>query len=298
MDLKCNTSLDQFLHAPFLTSSTSKWPVGINNAFMLARPQHPFLKHMIYGEKIQSHAREWPFPWLECMMTTGFMFLSNAWMDYVKYHKHPSYANSVFVLADDHGRYKAHSLGGQVQTPLFYHGRAGAWHTWDAPFFLFFEKHSTLAIVALVLVALAWILATLLVCCRRLRFFCEGRSHRQRKAMRQDARRDMSETRKKHAEAKKEMERRRHEVLPSHHTTSSAQDNMPRLLAALAPAQRATSFNSAYRSNRGRSISPMALPARTTSYPGSHAGRTSSMMIPPRDTGYAGRPSSVYDFAY
>ncbi|GAB7324528.1 hypothetical protein MBLNU13_g08434t1 [Cladosporium sp. NU13] len=128
LDLTCRQPLDNLLHAPFLTSSTSKWPVGINNAFILSRPQHPFLGHLISDERIQEHARDWPSPWLESMITTGFVFLSNAWMDYVEIHKHPSYQDSVFVLADNHGKYAEHALGGKAMTPLFEHGRAGSWH--------------------------------------------------------------------------------------------------------------------------------------------------------------------------
>jgi mannosyltransferase OCH1-like enzyme len=298
LDLTCRQPLDEFLHAPFLTSSTSKWPVGINNAFILSRPQHPFLDHLIQDERIQSRARDWPSPWLESMMTTGFMFLSNAWMDYVELHKHLSYRDSVFVLADNHGKYAEHALGGKANTPLFEHARAGSWHAWDASIVLFVERHPNRAIAGLVLVVFAWIVSMFLGCCGRPRL-CKGRNHRERQEKQWNVRRDVVEARKKRTHALHSMERRRRQVLPSHHTTPTpTRDALSRFLAALAPSQGASLPDGTYLRDSNDSIAPISLPPRSGSYPGSHAGRTSSIMIPPRNTGYGGRPSSIYDFAY
>jgi hypothetical protein len=258
---------------------------------------HIDLENLVYDERIEKHASEWPFPWLESMMTTGFMFFSNAWMDYVKNHKHPSYRDSVFLLADNHGSYAKHALGGHVETPLFIHGRAGAWHSWDARIVLSIEQKPVLAVVGLVLVMVAWLLAMLIGCCGRPRL-CKGRKHRETDSKRRDVRRDVVEARKRRADNLHEMQRRRREVLPSHHTTPPEHDSVSRLLAALAPAQGASLFNGGYLTDNNDTVSPIALPPRATSYPGSHAGRTSSIMIPPRNTGYGGRPSSIYDFAY
>ena len=234
-------------------------------------------------------------------MTTGFMFLSNAWMEYVETHKHPSYRDSVFVLADNHGNYAEHSLGGKAKTPLFEHGRAGSWHNWDAPIILFVEKRPVLAIVGVVLLVFAWLVAMILAGCGRPRV-CGGRKLRQGKEDHHNVRRDTLEARKKRADALHEMESRRRQVLPSHTTTSTNTtptcDALSRFLAALTPAQGATLSDGAYLNDSNDNMSPISLPPRTGSYPGSYAGRTSSIMIPPRNTGYGGRPSSIYDFAY
>ena len=111
---------------------------------------------------------------------------------------------------------------------------------------------------------------------------------------------DVVEARKKRASALHEMERRRQsQVLPTHHTTTTpTHDTLSRFLAALAPAQGASLSDGTYLRDSNDSIAPVSLPPQTGSYPGSHAGRTSSIMIPPRNTGYGGRPSSIYDFAY
>lgn len=173
--MTCLQPLDNLLHVPFLTPATSPKAVGVNNAFMLSRPGHPLLQYIV-DERAASKAREYPSPWLESMVTTGSTFLSNAWMKYVQTHPHRSRTDDVFVLADKHGQYKKHALGGNVETPLFKHEGANSWHTWDAPLCTFMEQHVILMIVAFaVFVALPCLMLTLgtgillCYCCRRPR---------------------------------------------------------------------------------------------------------------------------------
>jgi mannosyltransferase OCH1-like enzyme len=123
LDISCLQPLDNLLHVPFLTSSTSKRAVGVNNAFILAKPQHRFLDLLVH-DRIASHNRGWPSPWFEAMITTGYMFISNGWMEYVEQHKRFAREDPVYLLADDNGKFKGHALGGRVTTPLFKHGSA------------------------------------------------------------------------------------------------------------------------------------------------------------------------------
>jgi len=51
MDIKCLAPLDDLLHLPWLTPGAH--PSGINNAFILTKPQHPFLTFLI--SRIHSH---------------------------------------------------------------------------------------------------------------------------------------------------------------------------------------------------------------------------------------------------
>jgi len=285
MDLECKKSLDEFLHVPFLASSTSKWPVGINNAFILARPRHHFLEHLIYDGRIEEYDREWPIRWMESMMSTGSLFLSNALMEYVKYHKGRDYRDSVFVLADNHGHFANHSLGGKADTDFFHHRQSGPWHSYDARIILSVERNPIFAIVGLVLVVLAWLLATYIGCSGRPHF-CKGRKRRESDRKRQDM---LREARERHVDSLREKERRRWETLPSHHTTPRPDDAFARLIAILSDGADPT--DSTY-----RSISPLARPSRSTVYPESRVTRTSSLMMPSR-TGFGGR-SSIYDFAY
>lgn len=269
MDLTCLAPVDELLHVPFLTTSTSIWPVGVNNAFMLARPEHPFLNRLVKKRMVE-HAREWPFPWFESMITTGFMFLSNGWMEWVEHRKNLRYMDSVFVLADKNGDYGTHALGGNVTTPLFVHERAGTWHTWDAPIFLAIEKHAMLLCVGLPLMVFVYLCLLLLACCGRPRGIPCVKSHRDRKAARQDA----AEARRERADALREHDKRQREA--------QAQRGAEGLRAPDTAPVHALYDDSI--------ISPIP------SYTG--GGRTSSIMVPPRATILGGRPGSIYDYAY
>jgi mannosyltransferase OCH1-like enzyme len=119
LDITCRVPLDTLLHMPFLTPSA--YPVGINNAFMLARPQHPLLREAIL--RIPSRDNSWALPYVENMLTTGCMFFTNAWMDYIRKSRDLEWQDKVFVLADQHRRLESHMLRGQVTTPLAFMGR-------------------------------------------------------------------------------------------------------------------------------------------------------------------------------
>lgn len=121
---------------------------------MLSRLGHPLLEGLI--KRAESCARDWPSPWFESMITTGYLFLSNGWMDYVRRHPKPKYEDAVFVLADEKGKYKTHALGGTSGTPLFKHAGANGWQTWDTRFFVFAEQNFILLSVAAIMAILIW----------------------------------------------------------------------------------------------------------------------------------------------
>lgn len=299
MDISCREPLDNLLHIPFLTSSTSKRAVGVNNAFILARPRHPFLDELV-RDRISSAYRVWPSPWFEAMITTGYMFLSNAWMEYVEQHKHRKYEDSVFLLVNGDGKYKEYALGGKVTTPLFTHGSANGWHRPDAKIILFAEKHPILVAATMVLIAIAWLGSMFHALCG-----CPGRRRwRARKAEYANAVAD----REHWAQAVREVDRQESNPETAPKTAQpQSQDPfraalMSRLLSSMAPRHPQGLLPTRAASLRGSddSISPIALPVRTASFamshPPSHA-RTSSLMPPSRDP-YSGRPSSIYDYAY
>jgi hypothetical protein len=306
--MTCLKPLDDLLHVPFLTSATSTRPVGINNAFILTKPKHRFLEHVI-TKRIAQHDRHWPSPWFESMITTGYLFLSNAWMDYVEHHKHPKYEDSVFVLADDKGKYNTHALGGRVETPLFKHEQAKSWHSWDAKFFMFCGKHPKFVGVTLVTMAILFpILILLAICCRRKPVPCTPAWRRARKARRDE----VVEARRNRAIAIQEREQRVHNASTANgaaiETISDRNAMLLRLLTAMATPpppspqqqqQQQQQQEPVPFARRGRrsidSISPIVLPARRDVSVGSYNSpiRTSSMMPPAHGIS---RPS-IYDFA-
>lgn len=143
VDIWCQARLDPLLQTPFLTPAAH--PTGINNAFILARPRHPFLVELI--EQIPEHNLTWNgLPYAENMLSTGCMFISNAWMNYMR--KNPgTEKDRLYILGDEHNNTKPHMLRGKVTTPLFRHGGESSWHREDAAFIFWIGKHWKLILV-------------------------------------------------------------------------------------------------------------------------------------------------------
>jgi mannosyltransferase OCH1-like enzyme len=137
VDITCRKNLDFLLDVPFLTPAAH--PAGINNAFMLARPGHPFLTTLI--EQIPKHNLTWSgLPYVENMLSTGCMFISNSWVNYMRRNiSHPK--DRVYLLADENDNTTSHMLRSNVTTPLFYHAGESSWHGQDAPFIFWMGKH-------------------------------------------------------------------------------------------------------------------------------------------------------------
>lgn len=130
MDIKCLQPLDGLRDLPFLTPGA--FPAGVNNAFILSRPRHPFWEHLL--ARVEGSDLNWGLPYVENMLSTGCMFFSNAWMDYTSaLTKTDSHLEErVFVLADEKQDLAPHMLRGAVKTPLFDHAGASSWHKRDA----------------------------------------------------------------------------------------------------------------------------------------------------------------------
>ncbi|KAL3957254.1 hypothetical protein ACCO45_007832 [Purpureocillium lilacinum] len=97
---------------------------------------HAFLEHLI--EAVPRYDMFWGLPmrvpYVENMLSTGCMFFSNRWMSFVRMLASTS-------LADATGDMAAHMLRGKVTTPLFAHGGASSWHSWDAALIILIGKH-------------------------------------------------------------------------------------------------------------------------------------------------------------
>jgi hypothetical protein len=149
LDVTCRVPLDDLLigeHTPsFLTPAA--YPAGVNNAFILTRPGHPFLTALL--GRLPSRNLRWGLPYVENMLTTGCMFFTNAWMAYVRVTaarvgqdvEGLGHDNRVQVLADRDNGLESHMLRGKVVTPLFEHGGASSWHGWDAAAIVFVGDH-------------------------------------------------------------------------------------------------------------------------------------------------------------
>ena len=160
LDVTCLEPLDGLRHLPWLTPGA--YPAGVNNAFILSRPQHSFLEKLL-GE-VPSRDLKWPMPYVENMLSTGCMYFTNRWMAYVRESaSKPSVPDEdrVYVLADPAGQMEPHMLRGKVTTPLFAHGGASSWHGWDAAAIVLIGKHygcflALMGAGALFSIALLW----------------------------------------------------------------------------------------------------------------------------------------------
>lgn len=163
LDVSCRVPLDDFRHLPWITPGAH--PAGINNAFILTKPRHPFLNELI--AKIPSRDLKWGLPYVENMLSTGCMFITNAWMSYIRRNDEHVWEDKVFVLADENGELAGQMLRGKVVTPVFEHGGASSWHSWDAGLIFFIGKHGGL--VAGLAGAVLFGLGAMLVFCGRRR---------------------------------------------------------------------------------------------------------------------------------
>ena len=144
LDVTCLQPLDHLRHLPWLTPGA--YPAGVNNAFVLSKPNHSFARHLLNA--VESHDLVWGLPYVENMLSSGCMFFSNMWMSYVQMLSCKSKSgaatngrDSVFILADENGNMDPHMLRGVVTTPLFKHGGASSWHSWDAAAIVLIGKH-------------------------------------------------------------------------------------------------------------------------------------------------------------
>lgn len=174
VDITCRVPLDTLLHMPFVTPGAH--PAGINNAFILAKPQHPFLRQAI--ARIPSRDIPWPLPYVENMLTTGCMFITNAWMEYMRQNEALEWQDKVFILADEHGNLEGQMLRGEITTPLFKHGGASSWHSWDAELIVFIGAYGKKFLIAAAVLVPVLVIAIVVFAVRRR----AGRGHRRRRS--------------------------------------------------------------------------------------------------------------------
>ncbi|KZF21317.1 glycosyltransferase family 32 protein [Xylona heveae TC161] len=118
LDDGCNRRLDPLLSYPAWVRRTL--PTGVSNDAMGAVPQHPFFLTVI--DSLQKYNRKWPLPYVTVMYSTGPLFLSVIWEEYIRWGT--SDEGRVRVLMPD--EYNKHSWS------FFSHHRGSSWHGKDA----------------------------------------------------------------------------------------------------------------------------------------------------------------------
>lgn len=92
-------------------------------------PQHPFFLRVI--ELLQQYDRSWLLPYITVMYSTGPLFLSVIWKEYMQ--DGPSEAGRVRILMQD--EYNRFSWS------FFTHHRGNSWHGKDARFIFWMGQH-------------------------------------------------------------------------------------------------------------------------------------------------------------
>ncbi|KAH0566407.1 hypothetical protein GP486_000190 [Trichoglossum hirsutum] len=118
LDDGCNRRLDPLLSYHAWVRRTV--PTGISNDAMGAIKQHPFFVRVI--EMLQQYNRNWPLPYVTVMYSTGPLFLSVVWKEYMR--SDPTEEGRVRILMPD--EYNRHEWS------FFTHHRGSSWHGKDA----------------------------------------------------------------------------------------------------------------------------------------------------------------------
>jgi inositol phosphorylceramide mannosyltransferase catalytic subunit len=70
-------------------------PTGVSNDAMGAAPHHPFLDRVL--DHLQRYGHTWVLPYLTVMLSTGPLFLSAMWKEYLWSHPKKEYEISVLM---------------------------------------------------------------------------------------------------------------------------------------------------------------------------------------------------------
>ncbi|KAL2810882.1 nucleotide-diphospho-sugar transferase [Aspergillus granulosus] len=127
LDNGCNRRLDPLLSYPAWVRRTT--PTGISNDAMGSIPQHPFFLRVI--QSLKSYNRSWFLPYITIMYTTGPLFLSVIWKEYMR--SGPDNADRVRVVMRDEYMHRPWSF--------FTHHQGNSWHRDDARLIFWLGAH-------------------------------------------------------------------------------------------------------------------------------------------------------------
>jgi mannosyltransferase OCH1-like enzyme len=139
LDDGCNRRLDPLLSYPAWVRRTV--PTGISNDAMGSVPQHPFFLKTI--DSLSSYSRNWGMPYITVMYSTGPLFLSVMWMEYLKIAR-PAEEHVRILMPDE---YKGFAWS------FFNVVKGNSWHGKDAQTIFWMGKHWLLLTVSGFLIA-------------------------------------------------------------------------------------------------------------------------------------------------
>ena len=132
LDNGCRRRLDPLLSFPAWVHLTK--PTGISNDGMGATARHPFFLYVI--DQLQVYDRQWILPYITVMASTGPLFLSMVWKNYMQLHlkEGVDWEGRIRVLTPEDYYLK--------ETSFFdLHYAGSSWHGDDAKFIGWVGRH-------------------------------------------------------------------------------------------------------------------------------------------------------------
>lgn len=132
LDNGCNQRLDPLLTLPAFFRKTD--PTGVSNDVMGSIPKHDFFKKII--DNLQKFNRNWLLSYITIMYSTGPLFVSVLWKQYMRSNIQPGHG--VRILRPE-SRQPLHTI-------FFYDVEGSSWHNADAQFMLLMNRHIGLSV--------------------------------------------------------------------------------------------------------------------------------------------------------
>lgn len=148
LDYGARTNLDGLLQYPAWLRKTT--PTGVSNDLLGSAPRHPFFEKLI--ESLQGHYRNWGFPYVTVMYSTGPLFVSMIFQNFKNY----------LLPEGQRVRVLYPSSTGNDISRLLYRVEGSSWHRGDAKYFLFIKDHPIFSGVLIVSLVLTFLYAQLM----------------------------------------------------------------------------------------------------------------------------------------
>jgi inositol phosphorylceramide mannosyltransferase catalytic subunit len=151
LDDGCARPLDPLLTVPAFVRKTD--PTGISNDVMGSVPNHPFFAKAI--SMLQRCQRNWFVPYITIMISTGPLYLSIVWQQYIRWGNPPSGVVRILMPED----YK------ESPNAFFKITKGSSWHNDDAAVLLLMNRHIPTTVILCHLFAFSVIYCEYLLVC-------------------------------------------------------------------------------------------------------------------------------------
>ncbi|TID18145.1 hypothetical protein CANINC_003886 [Pichia inconspicua] len=151
LDDTCLRNLDPLLNYPAFVRKTI--PTGISNDVLGAIPNHPFYNKVI--KNLKHYNRNWLVPYITVMFSTGPLFLSVMWKQYIRWGVDPNFDIKILMPND----YKS------GENSFFEIEKGSSWHNDDAHILLLMRDHIIITVIFFTFVGFSIVFTEYLIVC-------------------------------------------------------------------------------------------------------------------------------------